>query len=347
MRAVTALVLSLLCAATAAIGVSRGAAPVLALATSGPEHLRTIEAFFDRAETLRGTFDDFFDQPRQAHPMRFVWDYWHVPDQYTLHRTQAADYFEAEDFQALTAALTAYGQEKLGCREISPPWLSYYIDGCEQQLHADVPQGPFAYVLSLTRWDERLFTGGETQIMQPFVLDYWRGFDSSTGLERSDLMIDVPPSFNQLTIFDARLPHGVRRVEGVRDPREARLVIHGWFCSPEPHFEGSLTELQATEGLRPSLSDIAEALAPPPVTGLLALRLDVAPDGTINGVTKLADTLVADPSALANWNAKEAPLSGPEEARRVVLETIEKYIREARFTPCDGPSTITVPFSFD
>ena len=76
-------------------------------------------------------------------------------------------------FDALTDALTQYGQETLGCRTISPPWLSFYIDGCEQQVHADVPQGPLAYVLSLTRWDERSFTGGETTIMQPHVLDYW------------------------------------------------------------------------------------------------------------------------------------------------------------------------------
>ena len=44
--------------------------------------------------------------------------------------------------------------------------------------------------------------------MQPHVLDYWRGFDSSTGLERPDVYQDVPPHFNQLTLFDARLPHG-------------------------------------------------------------------------------------------------------------------------------------------
>lgn len=80
---------------------------------------------------------------------------WHVPDQYTLHRTQAADYFEADDFEALTAALTDYGQTALGCRSISPPWLSFYLDGSEQHLHADVPQGPLAYVAALElepRW---------------------------------------------------------------------------------------------------------------------------------------------------------------------------------------------------
>ena len=104
-----------------------------------PEHLRVVEDFLDAdfAGELRGCFDEHFAEPRQAHPMRFVWDYWHVPGQYTLHRTQAANYFSPDEFDALTDALTQYGQERLGCRTISPPWLSFYIDGCEQQVHGD------------------------------------------------------------------------------------------------------------------------------------------------------------------------------------------------------------------
>jgi len=79
--------------------------------------------------------------------MRFVWDYWHVPDQYTLHRTQAADYFEPADFAALTAALTTYGQEQLGCRDISPPWLSYYIVRTDRTTET-IPIVPFRHNLS-------------------------------------------------------------------------------------------------------------------------------------------------------------------------------------------------------
>lgn len=37
--------------------------------------------------------------------------------------------------------------------------MSYYIDGCSQELHCDSFHGPFAYVLSLTQWDGRTFTG--------------------------------------------------------------------------------------------------------------------------------------------------------------------------------------------
>ena len=85
------------------------------------EHVRTVSDFFDDAELLRSTYDGHFAEPRQAHAMRFVWDFWHVPDQYTLHRTQAVDYFEPAEFDALTDALTVYGQQSLGCRAITPP----------------------------------------------------------------------------------------------------------------------------------------------------------------------------------------------------------------------------------
>ena len=65
-----------------------------------PEHLRIVKDFLDAdfAGELRGCFDEHFAEPRQAHPMRFVWDYWHVPGQYTLHRTQAANYFSPEEY---------------------------------------------------------------------------------------------------------------------------------------------------------------------------------------------------------------------------------------------------------
>jgi hypothetical protein len=37
-----------------------------------------------------------------------------------------------------------------------------------------IRHGPFAYVFSLTNWEARKFTGGETFIMNAPVLDYWR-----------------------------------------------------------------------------------------------------------------------------------------------------------------------------
>jgi hypothetical protein len=133
-----------------------------------------------------------------------------VPGQYTLLRTPAQDFFDAKLFRraalarcafhpcrvALTRpacskledALLQYGREALGCGGISPIWLSYYVSGCRQELHADVPHGPWAFVLSLTP-QQRTFTGGETMILQPHVLDYFRDFDPSRVVEAPQLLV--------------------------------------------------------------------------------------------------------------------------------------------------------------
>ena len=72
----------------------------------GPVHVRVVDGFLEgsaddegSALDLRSTFDERFAEPRQAHADRFCWDYWHVPGQYTLHRTQAASYFSEEQFR--------------------------------------------------------------------------------------------------------------------------------------------------------------------------------------------------------------------------------------------------------
>jgi hypothetical protein len=98
----------------------------------------------------------------------------------------------SQGYAALTSALCQFGQEQLGCRAISPPWLSVYIDGCEQRFHTDAWHGPWAFVLSLTDWDTKEFTGGETQVtvaISPrnvitFVQQLWHIYfnDSATGV---------------------------------------------------------------------------------------------------------------------------------------------------------------------
>jgi hypothetical protein len=162
--------------------------------------------------------------------------------------------------------------------------MSYYIDGCVQELHCDSFHGPFAFVLSLTNWQARAFTGaraaaadaaaraeacvrllgarrrqrelegrpgrpmpaaqganpspgsrdqpsqpcrerapppptdaplaragGETVILQPSTLDFWRGFVPGKGLELNDLVTLVPPRFNQLTVRRRRAQAPVQR----------------------------------------------------------------------------------------------------------------------------------------
>lgn len=79
--------------------------------------------------------------------------------------------------------------------------MSYYVDGCSQELHCDSYHGPYAFVLSLTHWHARPFTGGETLLLQPQLLgDFWSWFSPTKGLELRDLVTLVEPHFNQLTV---------------------------------------------------------------------------------------------------------------------------------------------------
>ena len=225
-----------------------------------------------------------------------------MPDQYTLVRTPADQFFGETDYAAFCDALTEFGQRELGCNAITQPWLSYYVDGCEQRMHTDSWHGPFAYVFSLTNWDGRKFTGGETFIMEGKALDYWRRFDATAGLEEGTLTQTVPALFNRLTIFDPRLPHGVKPVRGTQDPREARLVIHGWFTDQgTPFYTGSLAEEEATGVLNAALPAVYEELGKEcaRVTGVLNVRMLISGgSGSVTAMEAVADTLVPDPDEL-------------------------------------------------
>ena len=53
-------------------------------------------------------------------------------------RTPAEAAFSEDQHAALLDALLAHGEARLGCRGISPVWLSYYIEGCSQVLFRSI-----------------------------------------------------------------------------------------------------------------------------------------------------------------------------------------------------------------
>lgn len=81
-----------------------------------PAHVRWVDGFLDgtAAEDLRGVFDAHHAEPTRVHEYRFVWDYWHVPDQYTLLRTPAADYFPKGQYDQLVRRGLGGGRGKGG-----------------------------------------------------------------------------------------------------------------------------------------------------------------------------------------------------------------------------------------
>lgn len=302
------------------------------------QHLKVHDNFLNSATQLREHFVHRFSKPRETRAERFVWDYWHIPGQYTLLRTPADQFFPPKLYQALEDQLVEFGERSLGCRALTPVWLSYYVDGCHQGLHADNLHGPWAFVLSLTDWEHKPFTGGETMVLQPQVLDYWRTFDSSKGTETPDLMQLVEPHFNRLTVFDPRFPHGVRMVEGTRDPIKARIVLHGWFTDPSPFFTGGLSEEEATPALNDVLDELYLELGQlPRGSGTVTVRLTISgQDGRVTQLDWLTDTLIPVPGEV-----------DPTDARDAILSAIVEYLVGATFPVCaNGNTEITLPFIF-
>lgn len=289
--------------------------------------------FFKQADALRGHFVKNFENPRETHQQRFVWDFWHVPDQYTLLRTPAYHYFPQKVYQNFHSQLVQWGRENLGCHDISPPWLSVYIDGCKQELHSDVPHGPWAFVYSLTDWKNRKFSGGETLMLKPEVLSYWQNFSDSKDREQNSFLDRIPADFNKLTVFDPRYPHGVTEVRGTRNPLEGRIVIHGWFVEPRPYVVGALSTKEVDGILKDSLFHIEKNLQDyGSIHGTISVRLQVGAAGAVTGFKVLTNTLV---STTANSNEV-----------RLILKDLQKILMYSRYPKKSKGSQITIPLLF-
>ena len=289
-----------------------------------------VDRFAPEAPVLRRTFDERFADPRSTRADRFVWDYWHVPGQYTALRTPAWTYFPPRAYAAFHRRLVAWGRETLGCHDVSPPWLSLYVDGCRQELHGDLPHGPWAFVFSLTRG--RAFSGGETLLVRDEVLDFWHDFRSERSVEEAQLLRAIEPRFARLVVFDPRIPHGVRTVAGTRDPREGRLVIHGWFVQPRPFVRGPLAARALAARIAELTDQLGGWLGALPVTGLVSFAFGVDRRGAASAVRLLSDTT-------------RVPRAD-ERARRALVRRIRAAIAGWRFGAQRGGSRVTLPLVF-
>ena len=264
-------------------------------------HFLTVDKFYSHADKMRAEFDANFADPLNMHAERFVWDYWHVPGEYTHLRTPAYNYFSSKLYTAFHRYLVMWGREHLGCHDISPPWLSCYVQGCRQEPHQDKPHGPLAFVFSLSP-KNRKFRGGETFIVKPRTL--------------------ITPDFNRLTLFNPSLTHGVREVKGTFDPREGRLVMHGWFVNPRPFWIGPLAPLKVRRALDRGIAKTPfEILGP----GFGAFRLKIGRDGRVKKAWTLMETF--------------------KNSARV--KDLRPYWSEYDFGKLRSPATLTLPLRID
>lgn len=289
-------------------------------------------SFSKTVPPLRKYFEEIYANPRYSDSRRFQWDIWNVEGQYRHLRTSAEQFFPKQLYQTLCYDLVRFGQSQFGCHTISKPWLSLYLDGNEQKLHSDSPHGPWAYVLSLSP-NPLKFQGGSTLILKPQITDYWNHYHRNKGLEQKDLFYSIKPKFNQLLFFDPRYPHGVDRVSQAMDPREGRLVIHGWFVQPEPYVKGGLerlSRLKLSKITNQNILLLTRALTTSseqiPQKGTLNINLRVTAKGNVSSAKITTNTL---------WpNTKAA---------RVILNAAKTSL----WPKCAAPSQIVLPLFFD
>jgi hypothetical protein len=188
-------------------------------------------------------------------------------------------------------------------------------------------------VYSLTPWKGRAFRGGETLLLRDEVLDFWQDFRSVRAVEEHELLRAVEPRFDRLVVFDPRIPHGVRPVTGTRDPREGRLVIHGWFVQPRPFVEGALP----VRALSQKIADLGGALGTwlgdLPIAGMLSLAFTVDARGRATNVRLLSDTT-------------RVPLAD-EAARKTIVRRIRAFVGTWTFGKQRSASTVTLPLVFE
>ena len=290
--------------------------------------LRLSKPFMKEGTLLRRHFESSFGDPYQARSERFCWDYWSVPGQYRLLRTPAESFFPDPIFRPFLSRLLSWGRENLGCQMISHPWLSAYTDGCFQNLHSDVPHGPFSFVYSLTPWRRRTFSGGETLMATPTLLRYFSVMDSSRSHEEKHFLKTIPALEHQLAVFDPRYPHGVRAVHGVDSLLNSRLVLHGWFTEPRTMLEGSLSPRQISSPLdHLASSTLQNLIQAGSYRGLLSLRLNIGESGNIQKIEVLAAHLL--------------DRAGEVIDKRLLTSLLQ--MEEFRFPKSRGGTRITLP----
>ena len=296
------------------------------------KHIIVCKNYFNEHKSLRNEFEQNFKDSKSTHPKRFVWDFWYDHDLYHLIRTPAYHYFSPKLYQKFHSYLVQWGREMLGCHDISPPWLSYYVDGCYQKLHSDVPHGPWAFVYSLTP-NKKKFSGGETVILKPETLNYWSHFKQTTDYEHKSFMDYIPSMMNQLTVFDPRFPHGVTEVKGTRDPLESRLVMHGWFVNPRPYVVGGLSTAQVQKGLDSTFEKINESLSGfGLIDGTISMRLSVNSKGEVQSFQTLTDTLISVQNS-------------HDEVKKLKKE-LKQLFSFSKFPSSRADSKITIPIIF-
>ncbi|MET1080993.1 MAG: hypothetical protein ABWY06_23510 [Pseudomonas sp.] len=246
---------------------------------------QVVSDFFAEAESLRTAFEN---RVRNSYQQGIAWRYFCVPQMYT-YLSCVPQAFAPEPLVArFMRHLTQWCLDNLGMIPTGPPNLHLMVNGCTLGLHSDFHNGTWGFVYSLTRWEERKFSGGETLLMRDGVPSYKKHH------VHGEVLYELfPAHFNQLLLFDDRIVHGTRTIEGSMDPLQGRIALVGHLRATSPRISGPLEPAAARQvilavqrELGPRLRDFQE------VQGSFSFRLAVTASGAVESITALTDNLV-------------------------------------------------------
>ncbi|MBC7458525.1 MAG: hypothetical protein H7235_09615, partial [Bdellovibrionaceae bacterium] len=151
--------------------------------------------------------------------------------------------------------------------------------------------------------------------------------------EYSAFVDRIPSLFNQLTVFDPRLPHGVTEVKGTRNPMEARLVMHGWFVEPRPYVVGGLSTAQVQKVITPQFAMLDQILSNlGPLHGTMSLRMNINASGKIQACQFVSNTVLS----LENNPSDE----------KIFYKEMMNLFKHVQFPKVKTSSMITIPLLF-
>jgi hypothetical protein len=186
---------------------------------------RVIANFWPRADEARARYERFMGDP-QAHSFNSehqCWDYWHLPDVYCYLRTDAMKVLGSDLVADFLACLDELCLSELNGVSPRSPWMSLHLEGMRHEIHNDSENGVYGYVYSLTR-NPNAFSGGQTCVARQLVFDALEPRQSNAWQGYFEV---IPPLYDQLTLFDDRLPHMVPVVQGTMNPLQGRLCLTG------------------------------------------------------------------------------------------------------------------------
>lgn len=287
------------------------------------QHL--VRDFYSGAAAMRDALDARF---RKTYAHHADWAYFCDPQMYTYLRTEPRRVFPRDLLETFEQRLRLWCIEHLGLVPMGSPFLHLMVNGCKLGLHSDFHNGCWGYVYSLTRWETRTFSGGETLLLRDGVPSYKKHH------AHGELLYElIPAHFNQLLIFDDRIVHATPAIEGSMDPTQGRIALVGHIRATSPLITGELDPsvvrniiLQGLNQLRDPLRSYRD------IQGTVTYKLTVDKTGSVASATPLTDNLV---NPYTGYN--------PSDIVATVKSLIQRAITGLKFPAANSTTAIIVP----